>query len=100
MCQTEEMERALYDCLDFLEDLPSPPIDLIEQIREALRLEYQRGNPLFINAAATDYVNLKLDRVKRERSFGGRFAGLHNNLKIIFPENVNLIEQAFSRNPG
>lgn len=40
MCQTEEMERALCNCLDFLEDLPSPPVDLIEQIREALGLEY------------------------------------------------------------
>ena len=40
MCQTEEMEKALYNCLDFFEDLPSPPDDLIEEIRDALRLEY------------------------------------------------------------
>lgn len=37
--QTEEMEQALFDAMYWLEDLPAPPMELIEEIRSALRIE-------------------------------------------------------------
>ena len=34
------MEDALYEALNFLEDMPSPPYDIIEKINKALDIEY------------------------------------------------------------
>lgn len=34
------MEDALYEALSFLEDLPSAPYDIIENINKALGIEY------------------------------------------------------------
>ena len=40
LCQTEEMKNALHNVLDFLYSLPAPPMDLIEEIQSALKIEY------------------------------------------------------------
>lgn len=40
LCQTEEMQDALHNALEFLYGLPSPPMDLIQEIESALRIEY------------------------------------------------------------
>ena len=35
-----ELENALYKALDFLEELPAPPVDIIEEIHKALEIEF------------------------------------------------------------